>query len=187
MGSKIPNVIIGLGNYGSAFDKTRHNVGFDVLDILNSKNKSWNPGEHGLWCLNDFHHSIMVRPITGMNESGLAVRDAYQAINGNIEKFIVIYDDMDFGVGEIKIKVGGGDGGHNGIKSIISHVGNEFVRIRIGIGKPQNKDESLKFVLGKFSNKERKVIDVALQRAAEAVSWIIQDGVQKAMAHFNKK
>jgi len=183
--TQMPNIIIGLGNYGSKYDLTRHNIGFSVLDYINSKAK-WNLGEHNLWCINKFHNAILIKPITGMNLSGLAAKDIVEATNHNIENIIVIHDYMDFDPGQIKIKVGGGDGRHNGIKSVIKNIGPDFIRIRIGIGKPKTKEQGASFVLETFSSKERKLIDSAIDLAAEAVSWIIQDGVQKAMAKFNK-
>jgi PTH1 family peptidyl-tRNA hydrolase len=184
--TSIPNVIIGLGNPESKYNLTRHNLGFEVLDKLNTKNEKWNEGEHGLWCLNWHHNAIMVKPTTGMNRSGLGVKDAFEAIDKDISHIIVIHDDMDFEPGDIKIKVGGGSGRHNGLQSVIDNIGPDFIRIRIGIGKPPSKEESINFVLGKFSSYERKFINGAILGAAEAVSWIIQDGIDKAMNEFNQ-
>jgi PTH1 family peptidyl-tRNA hydrolase len=179
-------MIIGLGNYGETFNLTRHNVGFEVLDILNSKNEKWTAGGHGLWCLNWHLDAVMLKPTTGMNACGLMAQDALQTIQGDITHIIIIHDDMDFEPGQVRIKVGGGDGKHNGLKSVIGKIGPDFTRIRIGIGKPNTK-EGIDFVLGKFSGKERKIMDEAVQLAAEAINWVIKDGVQQAMNRFNRK
>lgn len=181
------NMIIGLGNYGSEFDLTRHNVAFEVLDVLNSKSEKWSAGEHGLWCLNWDLKAIMLKPTTGMNNCGLMAQDALQTLQGDMTHIIVIHDDMDFEPGQVRVKTGGGSGRHNGLKSVIGKIGPDFIRIRIGIGKPRNKNEGLQFVLSKFSGNERKVMNDAVQLAAEAVAWIIKDGVQKAMGKFNRR
>ena len=178
-----PNIIIGLGNQGGEFDLTRHNVGFEVLDHLNSKKEKWNKGGNYLWCLNLHLNSIMLKPTTGMNLSGLAAKDAVNAVE-DAPHIIVIHDDMDFEPGQVRIKVDGGDGRHNGLKSIINKIGSNFIRIRVGIGNPP-KEKGIDFVLGKFSGNDRKLIDNSIQAAAEAVSWVIQDGIQKAMNRFN--
>jgi PTH1 family peptidyl-tRNA hydrolase len=180
-------MIIGLGNYGTEFDLTRHNIGFEVLDNLNSKKEKWKAGEHGLWCLNHYLDAVMIKPTTGMNACGLMAEDALQTIQGDITHIIVIHDDMDFEPGQVRIKVGGGDGKHNGLKSIINKIGPDFTRVRVGIGKPEFKDKGLDFVLGRFSGKDRKLIDDAVQLAAEAVNWLIKDSVQQAMNRFNRR
>ena len=178
-----PSIIIGLGNSGIEFDLTRHNIGFEVLDIINSKKEKWHKGENYLWCLNKYLNSIMLKPTTGMNLSGIAARNAIDAV-ADTANIIIIYDDMDFEPGQVRIKEDGGDGKHNGLRSIINKIGPNFIRVRVGIGKPP-KDKGIDFVLGRFSGNDRKLMDDAIQDAAEAVSWIIQDGIQKAMNKFN--
>lgn len=180
-------LIVGLGNPEPEYNLTRHNVGFDTLDALNTKKEKWQKSIHTLWCLNWYHHGIMIKPIDGMNLSGLGVQDVYNCIGFyDASKVIVIHDDMDFEPGQVRIKLGGGDGRHNGLKSIIQKIGKDFIRIRIGIGKPP-KGQGIDFVLGRFSNNERKLIEDGIQLATEAVSWIVQDGVHKAMNHFNQR
>ena len=122
-----------------------------------------------------------------MNSSGLCAKDALGTIQNDITHIIVIYDDMDFSTGEVRVKVGGSSGKHNGVQSIINKIGPDFIRVRVGIGKPQGKDKGTDFVLGKFSGKERKLINNAIQLAAEAVNYIVKDGVQQAMNKFNQK
>lgn len=182
------SLVVGLGNYGNEFNGTRHNIGFEVLDKLNSNNKKWNPGEHGLWCLDNFNNAILIKPIVGMNASGIAIKDGHEAISPHHSyNTIIIHDDMDFEPGIVRIKFGGSDGKHNGVKSIIKHIGNRFVRIRVGIGKPISKEKGIDFVLEKFNSKERKIMDNAIELAAEAVVWVIQDGIEKAMCKFNRR
>lgn len=183
----VPNMIIGLGNPEEEYENTRHNLGYCALDVLNSKNKKWNKGEHNLWCLNHHLNAVMLKPINGMNLSGLCAKDALETIQNDITHIIVIYDDMDFSPGEVRVKVGGSSGKHNGVQSIINKIGPDFIRVRVGIGKPQGKDKGIDFVLGKFSGKERKLINNAIQLAAEAVNYIVKDGVQKAMNKINQK
>lgn len=181
-------IIAGLGNPEQAYKHTRHNVGFDTLDALNTKKESWSRGQNCIFCVNWFHNAIMIKPTTGMNSSGLGIRDGIQSTGAtDSSRVIIIHDDMDFEPGQIRIKVGGGDGKHNGLKSIINHIGKDFIRIRIGIGKPRTKEEGIDFVLERFNNRERARIDEAIQLATEAVTWIVQDGVQRAMNQFNQK
>lgn len=182
-----PNIIIGLGNIGSKFDNTRHNVGFSVVDFLNTKKEAWLSGEHQLYCLNWNLHGILIKPNTGMNSSGLSAKDSLQMIKGDISRVIVIYDDMDFDCGIVRIKVGGSSGRHNGIQSVINNIGENFTRVRVGIGKPDKKENGAKFVLSKFLDKEKKLMSNSIQLAANATAYIIQNGIQKAMAKYNRK
>lgn len=181
-------LIVGLGNPEGAYKNTRHNVGFDTLDALNTKKEVWAQGQNCKFCVNWFLHAVMIKPTTGMNSSGLGIRDGIQSTGAtDLSRVIVIHDDMDFEPGQIRIKVGGGDGKHNGVKSIINYIGPDFIRIRVGIGKPRTKEEGINFVLERFNNRERARIDEAIQLTTEAVVWIIQDGIQKAMNQFNQK
>jgi PTH1 family peptidyl-tRNA hydrolase len=182
-----PNMIIGLGNPEEEYKDTRHNLGYMVLDSLNSKKEKWHKGEHNLWCLNKYLNAVMLKPTTGMNSSGLCAKDALETIQGDITHIIVIYDDMDFEPGQVRVKVGGSSGKHNGVQSIINKIGKDFTRVRVGIGKPKSKKDGIDFVLGRFSGKDRKLIDNAIQVAAEAVTWVIKDGAQKAMNKYNRR
>lgn len=178
-------LIIGLGNI--EHPGTRHNVGFDTLDAIHS-NVPWK--EVG-GCLTKYVErldAMLVKPVDGnMNSSGEALVSAFNNLKATADSVIVIYDDMDFQPGELKIKVGGGDGRHNGVKSLIKHIGADFIRVRVGIGKPKTKDEGLYFVLGTFTGPERKLIDQAIEQAAGAVEVIVKNGVQSAMSFFNQK
>ena len=144
-------LIVGLGNPGKEYEKTRHNVGFMAIDhyLGNESFKSKNNGSYYEKIINN-EKIIFLKPLTYMNNSGLAVRYFSDYFNIDINDILVIYDDMDFDVGKYKIKSSGSSAGHNGIKSIIKHLGTEnFKRIRIGISK--NNVNTIDYVLGRFS------------------------------------
>lgn len=178
-------IIIGLGNLD--YPGTRHNVGFDTLDDIHS-NTPWKKVGGCLIKYIERLDATLVKPVDGnMNSSGEALISAFNNLQATADSVIVVYDDMDFQPGELKVKVGGGDGRHNGLKSVIKYIGSDFVRIRVGIGKPQTKEDGLHFVLGTFTGPERKLIDKAIEQATGAVDVIIKDGVQSAMSFFNQK
>jgi PTH1 family peptidyl-tRNA hydrolase len=127
----------------------------------------------------------MVLPTTFMNRSGEAVADALGFYQGLPADLIVVHDDLDFAPGTVRLKQGGGEGGHNGLRSIVAHVGSEFARIRVGIGKPVG--EGVEHVLSRFNAEEAPLISNAVATAADAVEAIIADGMPKAMGRFNRK
>lgn len=181
-------LVVGLGNPGEKYDKTRHNVGFDIIDLCETKykftiNRTKFKGVYGETII-EGEKVIFLKPQTYMNLSGDSIRELamfYKIPNDNI---IVIYDDISLEMGRIRIKEKGSAGGHNGIKSIISQLSTqEFPRIKVGIGKP--KDELTDYVLGKFSKEELNLIEKVFDVAVEAVGIIISKGVQEAMNKFN--
>lgn len=178
-------MIVGLGNPEPEYNHTRHNVGFDTLDQMAGDAK-WLDGGGYLYTKTK-PNVILVKPTTGMNSSGLPVRKAMVVHGVSVENVILIYDDMDFDPGQIKIKLSGGDGKHNGVKSLISNVGADFTRVRVGIGKPKHKGDGLNFVLGTFPKHQRKLINVAIDDAIAATNTIINEGAHSAMAFFNQK
>jgi len=188
-GDKETWLVVGLGNPEKELAHTRHNVGYDVLDDLNTKPEPWCQGHRCQFCVNWPNRAILIKPTTGMNTSGIGVQDGMQAVQANdTGRLIVIHDDMDFDVGQVRVKVGGGDGRHNGLKSIIGSVGGDFARVRIGIGRPASREDVLDFVLGRFrKGQEQKKIDDARKLACEAVTWVIKEGKQKAMERFNRR
>ena len=163
-------LIVGLGNIGEEYKLTRHNIGFIVIDeILKDINYSTinKPAFKGL--LYKFNDYLFLKPLTYMNLSGesvVAVKNFYKIDNDDI---IVIHDDLDLRLGALRFKKGGGSGGHNGLKSIDSHIGNDYHRIRIGIGRPQNKDEVVDFVLSNFSNEELEKLQNTISNVKKAV------------------
>lgn len=154
-----PIMVVGLGNPGAEYARTRHNVGFMAVEYLAGENATWK-NEHDALTYHaniDGHRVIFVRPMTFMNLSGNAVGAIARFYKIPTENIVVIHDDMDIPVGSIKEKVGGGSAGHNGIKSIDAAVGAEYKRIRIGIGHPRDfglKIDPADWVLGRFSDDE---------------------------------
>ena len=187
----IPQLIVGLGNPGAKYDRTRHNVGFDLIDRLaqrwqvpltDQKKFQGIAGE-------GFAGRAKVRllkPQTFMNLSGQSVRALLDWYKLKPQEVLVLYDDLDLPVGKLRIRLSGSAGGHNGMKSIISHLGtSEFPRLRVGIGK--SNDETISHVLGKFMAEEAKLVSEALDLAGDAVELSLRDGVEKAMNKFNNK
>ena len=185
-------LVVGLGNPGEKYAKTRHNMGFLTLDLLAEK-------EHvridrlkfkavtaqvtfgGARCL-------LMKPQTFMNLSGEAVREAAQFYKIPPEKVLVIYDDVSIPVGKIRVRPSGSAGGHNGIKNIIAHLGTDkFPRVKVGVGAPGQEGDMIDWVIGNPSQAERKVLEDSFRRAISAAECIIQnDGeCQKAMNLYN--
>ncbi|HQF57123.1 MAG TPA: aminoacyl-tRNA hydrolase [Candidatus Magasanikbacteria bacterium] len=179
-------LIVGLGNPGKQYEKTRHNVGFMVLENLQEKlleygiskwelSKKFNAEICGTSINNQ--KIILVKPMTFMNDSGIAVQIISHFYKIKIQELIVIHDDKDLPLGEIKIQTGCGDAGHNGIKSIIKHLGTKnFHRIRIGIASenPKKMADTAKFVLNKFAFSEKKKINEIIEQTTEKIIILIQ-------------
>ncbi len=186
-----PILIVGLGNPGTKYSGTRHNVGFEVIDLLA---KRWQvtgfkakfQGQLGETSRKDFR-VVLLKPQTFMNLSGEAVRDtlAFYKIPP-ATNLVVITDDVDLPEGSLRIRKKGGSGGHNGLKSIIECCGTEdFPRLRIGVGRPSGPGTA-DHVLGKFTKTEKALIDSVLARAAEAVDTVLESGIDIAMNRFNQ-
>ena len=188
----IPNLIVGLGNPGSKYDKTRHNIGFEAVDALaKSWQVSWQENRRfqGLFAegLSPKNSKIrFLKPLTYMNNSGQSVRAVIDWYKLSPQSVLVIYDDMDLPVGRLRMRLSGSAGGHNGMKSIISHLGKQdFPRLRIGIDKSTPEKETISHVLGRFSPKESKVMSEVLQLVVDAVELSLFQGVEKAMSLYN--
>lgn len=184
-------IIVGLGNPKTEYKNTRHNIGFDVIDVLADKyNIVTEIRKHKAFCGKGFIGSekvVLAMPQTYMNLSGDSVREIVDYYKIDIEKeLIVIYDDVDLDVGQLRVRKKGSAGGHNGMKSIIGQLGTEnFTRIRMGVGaKPKGYDLA-DYVLGHFSKDEREIMDGSIIKATEAVKVIIEEGVDMAMNRFN--
>lgn len=185
--------VIGLGNPGREYVNTRHNIGFDAVDLLGQRNNiSINrikfKSVYGEGYIDD-EKVFLVKPQTYMNNSGMSILDLYNYYKIPIQNIIVIVDDVDIKFGTIRIKSRGSGGTHNGLRSIIYHLHrDDFPRVKVGIGKPVNENMDLAdFVLGRFDDDDRQVIQVALERTCEAVETIIVDDVNTAMNAFNSK
>lgn len=190
----IPQLIVGLGNPEPKFDRTRHNIGFEVVDALASRWQiSWSENRRfqGLFGEGRGPKGDKVRllkPLTYMNRSGQAIRAATDWYKLAPESVLVVYDDMDLPVGRLRLRLSGSAGGHNGMKSAIAHLGTQnFPRLRLGIGKSGGGKENISHVLGKFSPQETKLISEVLQLTAEAVELAIKQGVEKAMSLYNSR
>ena len=162
-----PFLVVGLGNPGAQYVNTRHNVGFMAVDVLAGENASWKSEKNALTARVDINGNrvIFVKPQTFMNNSGVAVAALMAFYKIPLENIVVIHDDMDIPVGDCREKIGGGSAGHNGIRSIDSHIGREYRRIRIGIGHPRDFDlpmDPADWVLGKFGAVQMDLIKNAI-------------------------
>ena len=184
-------LIVGLGNPGDQYENTRHNVGFRALDELAEtanvsvqklKYKALTNTATVSGC-----KVLLMKPVTYMNLSGEAVGEAARFFKIPPERVIVLSDDTSLPVGKLRIRKSGSAGGHNGLKSIIQHLGTDaFPRVKIGVGeKPHPDYDMADWVLGKFPPADKKVIDEMVQKAAKAVEYYIKDGPEKAMGKFN--
>jgi PTH1 family peptidyl-tRNA hydrolase len=182
--------VVGLGNPGDDYARTRHNVGAEVVELLARR--------HGARLRKAKERALVdeVRignrrvalavPSTYMNDSGAAVRALVRRYGVEPEQLVVVHDELDLPVATLKLKRGGGLAGHNGLRSIKAHLRtDDFLRVRIGVGKPVSKEQGADHVLNKFSKRERTEIDVTLERAADAVEAIAADGIDTAMNQFN--
>ena len=178
-------LIVGLGNPGKEYENTRHNIGYMAIDNYLGKVDFKTKDNYEFYEKNINNEKILfLKPMTYMNESGQAVRKVLDYYKIKIEDIIVIYDDMDFKVGELKIKKSGSSAGHNGIKSIIKHLGTEnFNRIRIGISKP--KGDTIDFVLGKFSKEEFETIKLTLNKVNNIINDYLLLDFEKLMSKYN--
>lgn len=192
-----PKLLVGLGNPGRKYDRTRHNIGFEVIDHLAhsfsvklSENKRFQ-GITGETCGAFDDRIILLKPTTYMNRSGQSVRSVVDWYKLSFAEVLVIYDDMDLPIGRLRLRLSGSAGGHNGMKSIISHLGTQgFPRLRVGISRANKIDSQanqvvVSHVLGKFSPDERKVMDAAVSLAEEAVELSLRQGIERAMNLYN--
>lgn len=193
----IPQMIVGLGNPGKKYDRTRHNVGFDAVDLLA---KTWNiplseqkkyQGEFGEGMAPYGGKVRLLKPSTYMNRSGQSIRSVVDWFKIEPGSVLIIYDDMDLPVGRLRLRLSGSAGGHNGMKSAIAHLGTqEFPRLRIGIGNPNGTsnnpgDPVISHVLGKFAPKEVEAISEVMQWVLSAVELSLKQGVETAMNRYN--
>jgi PTH1 family peptidyl-tRNA hydrolase len=186
-------LIIGLGNPGKGYANNRHNVGFQCLDYfarchrIELKERRWRERSmRARFGTGDIDGTavVLAKPTTFMNLSGQAVWQMMHRFKADLADIIVICDDMDLPLGKIRIRQQGGSGGHKGIASIINSVGNDaFVRIRVGIGRPDN--DEISFVLSNFPAEDKQVIDKAVAQVADIIDCILREGIEAAMNRFN--
>jgi PTH1 family peptidyl-tRNA hydrolase len=183
-------LVVGLGNPGSEYASTKHNLGYLTVDEIGKRagidlKKKKFKGVYGEGALNN-DKLILLKPETYMNRSGESVSSAVSFYNIPAESIIIVHDELDLPAGTIRIKAGGGSAGHKGITSVINELGSgDFVRVRIGIGKPKQKSGTVSHVLSKFNKSESETARESVLRAADAVLEIIQEGLRKAMNKYN--
>ncbi len=186
------NIIVGLGNPTAQYENTRHNVGFDVIDLLAERyGISVTERKHRAYCgsgVIEGHRVLLMKPQTYMNASGESIQSAVQFYKCDpARELIVLCDDINLDVGRLRIRKKGSAGGHNGLKNIIAHLHTEeFHRVRIGVGHKPEAYDLVDFVLGRFSKAERAQIDDGEQEAAEAVKVMLTEGAEAAMNVFNR-
>ena len=183
-------IVVGLGNPGKEYEKTRHNTGFMVLDKISEKFKIEIKKDKCKALIGNGEINgekvILIKPQTFMNLSGEAVRGIVDFYKEDIANVIIVFDDIDLEIGNIRIKEKGSAGTHNGVKSVVSHLGTEkFQRIKVGIGKPKENIDLVNHVLGKFSEEELKILDNSINDAADALIMLINNETAKAMNKYN--
>lgn len=182
-------LIVGLGNPGKKYEKTRHNMGFSTIDLLSDMSRIDVDKEafHGLVGRGKIydHDVLLFKPTTYMNLSGTAVQEIVHFYKIAIEDILVVYDDMALKPGQIRLRLGGSSGGQKGIANIIQCLGTDKIaRIRIGIGEPENHDV-VDYVLGKPIKEDQEKIDQAIANAVEAIKEVLKAGFDRAMCKFN--
>jgi PTH1 family peptidyl-tRNA hydrolase len=185
-------VIVGLGNPGIRYQMSRHNIGFQVVDRLAQINhilistgrlKSlYGKGQI------DTQKVALVKPMTFMNLSGEAVKKSVNFFHVGMEDLVVIHDDLDLSFGRVRFKQRGGDGGHQGVRSITESMGgNNFLRLKVGIGRPPKEMDPAEYVLSDFDQTEQPCLDEIVSLAAEALTVLLSEGLQTAMNRYQKK
>jgi PTH1 family peptidyl-tRNA hydrolase len=183
-------LVVGLGNPGGEYERTKHNVGAEVVELLAQR--------HGAKLRTGKERArvdevriagkqvALAIPLTYMNDSGDAVRRLVRRFGVEPEQVVIVHDELDLPVAALRVKSGGGLAGHNGLRSITSHLHSDaFQRIRIGVGKPTSKERGADHVLSKFSKRDRAEVDVTIEQAADAAELIASDGIDAAMSAFN--
>lgn len=183
-------LVVGLGNPGAEYARTRHNVGAEVIEILAKRHgarlrKSKERAEVDEVVVRG-RRMVLAIPTTYMNDSGAAVQALARRHGVEPGQIVIVHDELDLPVAALKLKEGGGLAGHNGLRSVKAHLKtDEFLRVRIGVGKPRSKEQGVDHVLNKFSKAERTQVDVTLEEAADAVEMILADGIAAAMNRYN--
>lgn len=183
-------LVVGLGNPGDEYRGSRHNVGAEVVELLAKRHggRLRKRKERALVdeVTIDVKRVALAVPLTYVNDSGNAVGALVRRFGVSPEQLVVVHDELDLPVGELKVKSGGGLAGHNGLRSIVGHLhSQDFQRVRIGVDKPVSKERGADHVLNRFGKRERAEIDVTVEQAADAVETIVRDGVDAAMNRFN--
>ena len=191
MAERKPWLVVGLGNPGPSYAANRHNAGFMVLDVLaarcGGRFKSHRSGADAVEAHLAGERVVLAKPRSYMNESGGPVAGLRGFFGVDVDRIIVVHDELDIDYGTLRIKQGGGDNGHNGLRSITKSLGSkEYLRVRFGIGRPPGRMDAADFVLKDFAGVERKELDVHLERAADAVERLVEAGLAATQNAFNE-
>jgi PTH1 family peptidyl-tRNA hydrolase len=183
-------LIVGLGNPGRKYAGTRHNVGFDIVDLIASRHRlEWEsaPAE-ALIAKWRGASALLAKPLTFMNLSGQAVGDLLRFFKIDLQDLLVVVDDVNLEVGRLRARPGGSAGGHNGLKSLIGLLGSEeFARLRVGVGRGDARRDLADHVLARFDPEERTIVAEAVGRAADAAELFVTDGIAVVMNRYNRK
>jgi len=185
-------LVVGLGNPGDEFSRTRHNVGAEVVELLARRHGGKLRGSKGRARgdevrIGDKRVALAI-PLTYMNDSGEAVGALARRLGVEADRIVIVHDELDLEPAVLRVKVGGGLAGHNGLRSIKQHLHtDEFTRVRIGVGKPPSKERCADHVLARVSKREREAMDVTIEEAADAVERIVTDGVDAALNRYNTR
>lgn len=187
-----PRIIVGLGNPGREYEHTRHNIGFMVVDALAQQfNASWNHEKRWDCALAKFSGGWLLKPFTYMNASGEAVSAVCRFYKIQPQEVLAIYDDVDLPLGKLRFRMNGSAAGHNGVRSLISHLGGEdFPRLKVGISAEQGRpagERLVGHVLGRFSEDEKSLVQESVTKATDAVRAALTSGLEAAMNLFNRK
>lgn len=185
-------LVVGLGNPGRDYAATRHNVGAEAVAALVERHGGrLRSGRQDAWVDEvrvGGRRVALAIPKTYMNESGLAVGKLVRRFGVEPERLVVVHDELDLPTAALRVKLGGGLAGHKGLRSIVQHVGTpEFVRVRIGVGKPARPEHGADHVLARFTTRERTEIEATIGRAADALDCLVEAGVDEAMNRFNTR
>ena len=184
-------IIAGLGNPGKEYENPRHNIGFDVIDRLaEEENIAVMESKHKALIGKGYvagQKVILAKPQTYMNLSGESIREIADFYKIEPENIIILCDDINLSEGQLRIRLKGSAGGHNGIKSIIAHLGSEFMRVKMGVGEKPAHYDLADYVLGHFQKADRELVEEAMDRAVEAIAMMVQGDCAGAMNHYNKK
>ena len=182
------HLIVGLGNIGEKYQLTRHNVGFMVIDEITKNLSTSNIQKSNFHStLEKSAYDLYSKPTTFMNNSGMAVQAIKEYYKLGIEDIIVIHDDIDLPFGTVKFKIGGGHGGHNGLRSIDAHIGKEYTRVRIGVGKPQDKADVANYVLNNFSKEELNKLPDIIAHTVDAIKALKSENIVQVKSKFTLK
>jgi PTH1 family peptidyl-tRNA hydrolase len=183
-------LVVGLGNPGERYRRTRHNMGFMVVDALGARLGTGSKREAHATLLSEVRlgeeRVVVAKPLTFMNRSGLGVAPVLEELGGGPKDVLVVVDDVALELGVLRIREKGGHGGHNGLRSLIDNLGSdEFPRVRVGVGVKEIPEDLASFVLAEFSQEEVLIVQETVGRAAEAVECALKEGLDSAMNRFN--